>query len=155
MHNKKLVVQSNHFSTSKSAALSRYTHTILCRNNLFLISVLGNATVGLCWYICSVFSWKPQAILIIAAQDSPVTFKKKMLWIKPVMNRIAFLSDCCPHMHFRGREKKWVCSHRTHKSALIWYQVLMKPTVLLMRSEKISSPSCCSAPQTIQRSIKY
>lgn len=56
-----IAVQYNHFSTSKSATLSRYTCNILCRNNLFLISVLGNATVGLCWYIRSLFSWKPWA----------------------------------------------------------------------------------------------
>lgn len=76
-----LVVQCNHFSTSKSATLSRYTRTILCRNNLFLISVLWNATVGLCWYICSLFSWKPRATSVMAVQDSPAEFEK-MLWIK-------------------------------------------------------------------------
>lgn len=76
-----LIVQCNHFSTSKSATLSRYTRTILCRNNLFLISVLGNATVGLCWYIFPLFSWKPQATGVMAAQDSSAKFEN-MLWIK-------------------------------------------------------------------------
>lgn len=91
------IVQCNHFSTSKSATLSRYTHTILCRNNLFLISVLGNATAGLCGYICSVFSWKPRGTSATAAQDSPAKFEK-MLWTNQQWWTALFLVTLA-HMH--------------------------------------------------------
>lgn len=101
-----LVVQCNHFSTSKSATLSRYTRTTLCRNNLFLISVLGNATVGLCWYIRSLFSWKPRATSATATQDSPAKFEK-MLWIKQQWWTELFVVTL-GHMHtLKGAKTAW------------------------------------------------
>lgn len=174
-------MQSNHFSSSKSAILSRYTRTILCWNNLFLISALGNATVGLCRYICSLFSWKPWAKSAAAAQDSLAKLKK-MLWMKQqwwtIWRRLFLVTlvHMCTLKEAKGLTKHalWAAhfytEHKQNCFALIWFNLKfiaeanhqkvsdsafqMKPTaVFLMRLAQFSSPSCCSAPQTIQRSI--
>lgn len=76
--------------------------------------------LGLCWYICSVFSWKPRALNTMSGQDSPAKFKK-MLWMKTTaMNRIAF-TDSCPHLHFKVSV---ALLHETLRTALIWYQLI-------------------------------
>lgn len=101
MRNKKLSLCNVIIFPPASLPQCLIIHALYCVEiTCFSLACWEMPRFGLCWYICSVFSWKPRALNTMSGQDSPAKFKK-MLWMKTTaMNRIAF-TDSCPHLHFK------------------------------------------------------